>query len=184
MRPENSSQSSEFSGPKNPLGFLRKYKTFPYTNGFCLPSCLQSVLDRRGFSVPRQEEISLYFGEGDGNFGLNLIVTEQDLNTFLRRYNLRAKHEIPEANTDLTIKSALSNNFDILVAYSFSHLFKTQKPALHVSLVADFNEGVEKEILLFDSGFQDSFLRRASLPDLIQSMIATESANSGFYLIN
>ena len=161
---------------------MRKYQTFPYTNGLCLSCCLQSVLGRRNIPPPNLEEISGYFEKRDKG----LVVEQASLNRFLQKYMLKAEHQTAKGviEPDLILRNAFQQDTDVLTAYSYDVLFKKRKSSLHISLLTDFNEGIEKEVLLFDSGFPESFLKRVSLPDLVNSILATESANSGFYLIS
>lgn len=164
---------------------MRKYKTFKYKNGLCLACCLQSILDYRGKKVPSLETIAAKFKLQQDR----LVVDEDSLNRFLQKYRLKAKYEYPRGiiEPDLLIKSSLSRDEDIVVFYYASLLFQNLTSlGGHTSLIADFDE-LEDRVLLFDSGFPESFLKGVSLPALINSMYKTEQGREyrcGFYLIS
>lgn len=160
---------------------MRKYNFFPYEKGYCVCSCLQSVLERRNRKVPPQDTIAKKIG--DSIDGLNL--NEFSLKEFLSDYSLESSYRGPFGvlEPDLILREGLNKGLDVIVAYSYNNILdKGQRTIGHTSLVSDFNEGRKKEVLLFDWDFPESFLKSFSLYDLVNSM--RNIKNSGFYLIN
>jgi len=157
---------------------MKKYDLFPYKNGYCVCSCLQSILKRRGRGVPSQETIYGNFNKSkDG-----LHVDSEALNNFLGKYRLITKY-FPPFNIIEPEIPLRENEEDIMIAYSFNILSNpNQRSVGHTSLVARFSEGTNSELLLFDGCFEDGALKSFSLSEIINSM--RNINDSGFYLIN
>ena len=158
---------------------MRKYNLFPYEDGDCVCSCLQSILDRNGRPTPSQEEIAKRFPR----LNRGLSINEESLDRFLENHDLHVSYKDPFGivQPDIILRD-VSEELDVMVAYSFNNLHSGADPIGHTSLLAQFRPNQERELLLFEWGFPDCFLQGFSLPDLMNSMRNTP--NSGFYLID
>ena len=157
---------------------MKQYKFFHQLENMCLASCLQSILDARGFSVSSQEKISRQFDIGKKGVDINEVV----LNRFLNQYNLASRFVRPSENLiepDIFIRD-ISSNADVLVFYDLARIHSRGQNTGHFSLLAGFIEGREKEVYLHDN--LSGKIEQVSLPDLINSMRTFR--NSGFYLIS
>jgi len=142
---------------------MKNYKFFPQQENMCLASCIQSILDARGFPVSSQKEIASHFKK----LGNGIDLDETSLNNFLLNYRLKAEHYHPQKTLiepDFIIKDALERNLDNLVAYS-----------QHVSLVRDF-DNINVFLLDPEKGFAEMEYQH-----LIMAML--KDIRCGFYLI-
>ena len=157
---------------------MKQYQFFPQENNRCLASCLQSLLSFRKLKIPSKEEISKQFQETEKGIDLD----EEKLNSFLAQYHLRCQFIRPSeqlVEPDIFMRD-FPLNADVLVFYNFARIHNLGQNAGHFSLLADFQEGREKEVYLHDNLAQK--VEQVSLPNLINSMRTFR--NSGFYLID
>ena len=156
---------------------MKSYRFFKQGKNMCLAACLQSVLSSRKLKMSSQQEISQKLNIHKD--GINL--DETLLNSFLLTYNLRCRFVRPSETMiepDILLRG-LPRDIDVLIFYDYAKLYSLDIEAGHFSLLADFQEGREKEIYLHDNLAQK--VEQVSLPDLTNSMRTFR--NCGFYLI-
>ena len=83
---------------------------------WCVPACLQSILNKHGFRVPLQEEI--YKSLETNQEGV--IINESNLDSFLQKYELSSQYTHPRLSfpeMDFVLEESFKNKRDVLVAF-------------------------------------------------------------------
>ena len=147
-----------------------EYKFFAQEkDNWCVPACLQSILDRRGFSVLPQKFIySLLETNKNG-----VILNNKNLNHFLNFYGLKSEYFHDKTSfleIDFLLKETLESNRDILAGYYFNSSNK------HASLLKRINLD---EIILHDPNRK---IKKIHLITLLSLMPLDHQC--GFYVIS
>jgi hypothetical protein len=148
-----------------------KYKHYMQEKDFwCVPACLQSVLELKRFYPPNQAEIAERLEiDKDGFHDV------KKLEKFLSDYNLRVEHYNPFLellDADFFLAHNLKDDRDVLAFY------RNRKK--HCSIVTGFD--LRKSVVELQDPGQNKCVE-ISLPELIGKMQAREDERYGFYLI-
>jgi ABC-type bacteriocin/lantibiotic exporter with double-glycine peptidase domain len=144
---------------------------------WCLPTCLESILEYRDKKVS-QEEIAKRLGINGLGFDFDL----RKLKYFLDFYGLDCKFTNPMlelSGADLILQETFKD-CDVLVAYDSGKLNDSKKIVKHVSLISDYNS-LNDKIILYDPARKE--LVSLDLNKLVSAMPPREDDRYGFYLI-
>lgn len=146
-----------------------RYRIFlPEKPNYCVPSCVQSILERRKLPMPSQEEIFAKLKK-DGNG-----VVMESIDNVVSQYGLKVSYahkQLSIAEIDFVVEEALKENADIIAAFRYDLLFEKEKEIRHASLVDSFSY---PDITLLDLG-------TVNFSSLLQAMPLD---GCGFYLLN
>lgn len=159
-----------------------KYVFYTQEENCCIPCCVQSILYRRGFSVPEQYEIAKKLNKTDK--GVFIYRDLSPLREFFDSYSLSVGFFNPfneVVESDLFLQEELERESDVMVGFDYTQLYRDcEACSTHFALVDSFNPGDRNgEIVLHDN--QRARLERVRYSNLIKSMQKREEC--GFYFI-
>lgn len=159
-----------------------KYNFYHQQHNCCIPCCIQSILDRRGFRVPKQRDIARQLNKTEKGVFIHRDLSP--LKQFFSLYSLdfefyRPYNEVIEA--DVVLQEELQRDSDVMIGFIYNQLYLgCNFNQSHFALVESFNQGdVSGEIQVHDN--QRARIEQIRYSDLIKSMKDNEEC--GFYII-
>ena len=153
---------------------------------WCVPACLESILESRGFSIT-QEDIARELGTTEKGTKID----KEILNQFLRKYNLMSTFFNPfltyNDELEMVLKGETDKGSDILVFYNSTkvHQLSSNSHPGHTSIIIEYNIKNDEVTLLDPSKEQQVTIPLYSpSKSLMNSMQAKENMNYGLYIIS
>lgn len=148
---------------------------------WCVPACLQAIIQSRCLVAPSQQEIADVLGVKED--GLDL--SEEVFESFLGPYCLKCDFYNPfigPIESDLILRLCLTANSDLTVAYDHAELHKTKKRlGQHFSIVTDYDL-IRDTVELIDPSQKE--LVKVKLIALNNAIQAKEDPRYGFYVFS
>ena len=154
---------------------------------WCVPACLESILESRGFLITQQ-----YIAEKLGTTKeKGTKIDKETLNQFLRNYNLRSTFFNPfltyNDELEMVLTREIGNSSDILVLYNSTivHQLSNNSHLGHTSIIIEYDIKTDKVTLL--DPFKE---QQVTIPlygpgkSLMNSIQAKENMNYGLYIIS
>ncbi len=146
---------------------------------YCLPACLQMILEENNYQYDSQEKILKECGDEIRNNNI-----EKYLKT--KNYPLHSEdflvNQSLSRDFDKLVEEALNQNCDILVGYAFDKLHNTEKEGNHVSILYDyeFNNDDDNTILI-DPNVKHNGIVHCNFDNLVRAMF---TVSGGFHIIH
>jgi len=146
---------------------------------YCVPACLQMVLDRNGLKFDSQKKIIEECG--------NKIHLKDTFDNYLKMKGYKMHcinflvNQSLSRDFDILTREALSLDCDIIVGYAYEKLHHSHNEANHVSILNEYNKKIKPSVTLIDPNVHPDGVVYCEFDELIKSMF---EIGNGFHIIH